>query len=169
MLNADDYWLTTSIAFLRDIGIAVQLEPLSDAEFLPGVRIVGAGLWVDPSCMMAASDVLHEAGHIAVTPRAQREQLLGTVGPDFHFEWGGEVEAIAWSFAAATHLGMPLDELFHPLGYRGNASGLAFNFSLGVYPGAHGLCRTGLSLTPAQALEQGARPYPAMQRWLRED
>lgn len=168
MLDANDYWLTTSINFLREIGIPVRFETLSDAEFLPGVRIVGAGLWVDPASMMAASDVLHEAGHIAVTPSAQRELLAGMLAPELHFQWGGEVEAIAWSFAAAVHLGMPLNELFHPLGYRGNASGLALNFSLGVYPGAHGLNCAGMALSPQQAAAQGGRAYPALLRWLRD-
>lgn len=168
MLKDDDFWLNKSIAFLREIGISVERTTLSDAEFLPGIRIFGAGMLIDPSCMMAASDVLHEAGHIAVTPSAQRVQLVGTLGPEVHFEWGGEVEAIAWSYAAATHIGMPMNELFHPLGYRGFASGLAFGFSFGVFPGAHGLNCAGMTLTPQQAAAQGAQPYPVLTRWLRE-
>ena len=80
-----------------------------------------------------------------MTPSAYRKQLDGALSPDQSFACGGEVEAIAWSFAAATAIGMPLSELFHPAGYRGQAPGLAMNFALGVYPGVHGLIGAGLA------------------------
>lgn len=167
MLSDDDYWLNCSIHFLREIGISVQHAALGESEFLPGVRIQGQALLIEPARMLAASDVLHEAGHIAVTPPSQRALLIGALGPEVHFEWGGEVEAIAWSFAAAVHIGMPMEVLFHPLGYRGLAPNLALSYSLGVYPGAHGLNQAGMSLTPQQAAAQGAHPYPALLHWLR--
>jgi hypothetical protein len=101
--------------------------------------------------------LLHEAGHIAVTPAALRHTLSGVVLPEQQIEYGGEVEAIAWSFAAATQIDMPLDVLFHQDGYRGKAS------SLGVYPGVHGLKCAGFFDADAGP----STPYPRMARWLR--
>ena len=115
--------------------------------------------------LSAPSDLLHEAGHIAVTPPAYRKQLDGALSPDQAFAGGGEIEAIAWSFAAATAIGMPLSELFHPAGYRGQAPGLAMNFALGVYPGVHGLIGAGLAANLPIGKPDS---YPKLLRWLRE-
>ena len=94
-----------------------------------------------------------------------RKQLDGALSPDQSFACGGEVEAIAWSFAAATAIGMPLSELFHPAGYRGQASGLAMNFALGVYPGVPGLIGAGLAANVPIGKPDS---YPKLLRWLRE-
>jgi hypothetical protein len=163
--SPDADWLAQILAFLSSIEIVTQPCEVPPECFLPGVCIARGHLQYDASKLVAPSDLLHEAGHIAVTPSIYRSQLDGTLSPELACEYGGEIEAIAWSFAAATAIGLPLAELFHPLGYRGQAPGLAFNFSLGVYPGAHGLIRAGLA-TDARIGTPGA--YPALQRWLRE-
>jgi hypothetical protein len=41
-------------------------------------------------------------------------------------------------------------------------------FSLGVYPGLHGLMQAGMAHGVAEAKQLGAEPYPRMRRWLRE-
>ncbi len=76
------------------------------------------------------------------------------------------MEAIAWSWAALVHLGLPGEVLFHPAGYKGQAQSLLMAYRLGVYLGASGLARRGLCLLPAQAEGAGVKPYPHMQRWL---
>ena len=137
----------------------------SNGFFLPGVLIEHGELRYQASKLMAPSDLLHEAGHIAVTPYTYRHQLDGALTPEQAFACGGEVEAIAWSFAAAAAIGMPLSELFHPAGYRGQASGLAMNFALGVYPGVHGLIGAGLAANVPIGKPDS---YPKLLRWLRE-
>ena len=158
-------WLRTVVNFLNEIGIDTQATNLPDDSFLPGVEISGGALKFDLSQLLAVSDLLHEAGHLAVAPMEQRAQMGGQLSPEQQLLHGGEVEAIAWSFAAAQHLGMPLEELFHPKGYRGNAAGLALNFSLGVYPGVHGLTCAGLAL-PVPLGSKHA--YPKLIKWLRD-
>ncbi len=137
---------------------------LSTAAFLPGVVIAQGELIYALETLVAPSDLLHEAGHIAVTPSAYRDQLDGTLQPEQAFAFGGEIEAIAWSFAAATAIAMPLSKFFHPLGYRGHAPTLAMNFALGVYPGVQGLIGAGLA---ANVRFDAPGAYPALQRWLR--
>lgn len=158
-------WLAEIINFLQSIGIVTHACQIESESFLPGVLIAHGELRYQASKLVAPSDLLHEAGHIAVTPSTYRHQLDGALTPEQAFACGGEVEAIAWSFAAATAIGMPLSELFHPAGYRGQAPGLAMNFALGVYPGVHGLIGAGLA---AKIPIGKPDAYPKLLRWLRE-
>lgn len=155
-------------AFLDSIGIDVREAAVPVDSFLPGVFLREGRIEFDPKRLIWPGDLLHEAGHLAVTPAADRKEITGTLTPEQHFPHGGEVEAIAWSFAALTALALPIDVLFHVGGYRGQSSGLSFSFSLGVYPGAFGLEQAGLTATPAKAAALGVPPYPGMIRWLRE-
>ena len=158
-------WLVEIVSFLNSIGVTTRACAVASESFLPGVVIQRGELRYQADKLLAPSDLLHEAGHIAVTPPAYRTQLDGALSPDQSFACGGEVEAIAWSFAAATAIGMPLSELFHPAGYRGQAPGLAMNFALGVYPGVHGLIGAGLA---AKIPIGEPDSYPKLLRWLRE-
>ena len=68
--------------------------------------------------------------------------------------------AIAWSYAACLHLGLPLDVLFHEAGYKGDASWLAQTYSAGSYIGLPMLVWKGM------ATDKGPDAYPVMRRWL---
>lgn len=155
------------LGFLADIGIRARPGTLPPDTFLPAVRIDHGALVFDPQRLRWPGDLLHEAGHIAVTPPALRDGLndaLDGAGSPPH---GGEVEAIAWSWAAAMHLGLAPEELFHPEGYKGQSAGLLLSFSLGVCPGAYGLAQAGMTAVGAAAAAAGITPYPAMRCWLR--
>lgn len=156
------------VAFLRGIGIAADETVLDEPCFLPGVRIRRGAIVFDRARLLAAGDLLHEAGHVALTPSTHRHELDGDVRPDQHHPHGGEAEAIAWSFAAARRIALPLDELFHAAGYAGRAQALAFSYSMGVYPGAAGLAELGLTAFGESARQAGVAPYPHMLRWLRD-
>jgi hypothetical protein len=155
------------VAFLRGIGIVVREAGLDDPSFLPGVAIVAGELVFDRARLTWPGDLLHEAGHIAVTPAAQRALLPGLLdGPPVAF--GGEVEATAWAYAATLAIGLPPEVLFHAGGYHGRSAELAMTYSHGVYPGGHGLAQAGLARIGEQARRLGVAPYPHMVRWLRE-
>jgi len=78
------------------------------------------GRWlVDERRLLHPGDILHEAGHIAVTDPAERNQPKLTPTP------GDEMATLAWSYAAACWLGIAPEILFHPAGYKGGASALA--------------------------------------------
>lgn len=163
-----DSTLDTIVGFLRGIGIDVQACRIDGNTFLPAIRISGGGLQYDPLRLQHPGDLLHEAGHIATTATEARHQLnddLQTAAAAVPSAID-EVEAIAWSWAALVHLGLPGEVLFHPAGYKGQASSLLLGFGLGVYPGAAGLARRGMCKLPAQAAAEGLEPYPRMQRWL---
>lgn len=160
--------LDSIVGFIRSIGIPVQQGQVGDDAFLPGVRIVAGGLVFDPQRLRWPSDLLHEAGHIAVTPADLRAGLDDALESSAIAPHAGEVEAMAWSWAAALHLGLPPEQLFHPDGYKGQSAGLLMSYSLGVCPGAFGLSQAGMTALGETALAAGVQPYPHMQRWLRD-
>ena len=151
------------LAFLDRIGIAVAVEPLHEAEtFLPAMRVRGGVLVVDPERLEWPGDLLHEAGHIAVTDPALRT-TLDAVSADP----GEEMAAIAWSWAAALEIGLPAAVLFHEGGYRGGARAMIENFEAGRDVGVPMLAWFGMTAEKRRAEDEGMAPYPAMARWLR--
>ena len=156
--------LTTQIIeFLRSIGLAVVEKPIAGATVLPGIDVDRGTLVVDRTALKYPGDLLHEAGHLAVVPSREREQMHANVGDD----GGMEMAAIAWSYAAAVHLGLSPSVVFHPDGYRGEAASLLDNFVQGRYFGVPLLVWRGLTDPPTPpATSSGA--YPLMKRWLTE-
>ena len=150
------------LAFLDRIGIAVTLEPIAEETFLPALRLRGGALVVDPERLQWVGDLLHEAGHIAVTASELRPEL-----DDVSSDPGEEMAAIAWSYAAAVEIGLDPAVLFHPHGYRGGAQAMIDNFIAGRGVGIPMLAWFGMSAEPHPAAEDGMRPYPHMMRWLR--
>lgn len=157
--------VSTIVEFLSRIGIPVRAGTVPADSFLPGLRIVDGGLIYDPAALQWPGDLLHEAGHIATVPAANRACLNDALADAPASPHGGEVEATAWAFAALTHLGLPPDLLFHEGGYHGHSAGLVMTYSMGVYPGVHGLVQAGMTLA---APSDGVPAYPHMLRWLRE-
>jgi hypothetical protein len=156
------------LQFLRAIGIDVQEEALDDRCFLPGVQIRAGALVVDRARLQWPGDLLHEAGHLAVLPAALRPLQSGALHDCELVPHAGEAEAMAWAYAAACAIGLPAEELFHGGGYHGQSAGLIMTFTLGVYPGLHGLMQSGMAQGMAQAQASGTAAYPRMLRWLRE-
>lgn len=155
------------VDFLRAIGIDVQYAELGEACFLPGVEIRDGSLRVDRTRLRWPGDLLHEAGHLAVLPAELRALQSGDLHGNELVPHAGEAEAIAWAYAACQAMRLPIELLFHEGGYHGQGAALAMTFSLGVYPGLHGLMQTGMADGLAQARERGSEPFPQMKRWLR--
>jgi len=148
-------------AFLERIGIAVAVGRLDEETFLPGIRVSAGGLIVDPERLKWPTDLLHEAGHIALTDPAERASL-DRVSDDP----GEEMGAIAWSYAAAVALGIEATTLFHEE-YRGGGEALARTFASGQDVGVPMLAWHGLCAQPHRSDPAGPTPYPHMLRWLR--
>lgn len=151
------------IDFLRRIGLTVVERPMSATTFLPGLAIEHGTLVVDRDALLYPGDVLHEAGHLAVIPAAERPLLHENLGAD----GGPEVGAIAWSYAAAMHLGLAPSLLFHEAGYKGGAANLIENFAAGRFIGLPMLVWRGLTDAPNDGTVT-ATTYPRMKRWLAE-
>jgi len=152
----------TILAFLERIGIPVVIEPIVGDTFLPAMTVRGGALVIDPARLTWPGDLLHEAGHIAVTDPALRPTLNAV--SDSPAE---EMSAIAWSWAAAVEIGLDPTVLFHAEGYRGDGASLAENFAAGRYFGHPMLDYFGMTVSPLRAAERGETPYPHMLRWLR--
>lgn len=60
------------VAFVRDIGIAIDAVTLPDATLLPGLEIRGGVVRIDEARLLYPGDILHEAGHVAVSDPASR-------------------------------------------------------------------------------------------------
>ena len=149
------------VRFIRDIGIEVRNAALDESCLLPGLDIRGGAIIVDQPRWLHPGDILHEAGHLAVAAPEQRS------GARLSPSGGDEMAAIAWSYAAAVHLGLPTATVFHAAGYRDGAEALIKNFEAGHYFGVPLLHWYGMAIEPRQAKPGGAPAYPHMLRWLR--
>lgn len=159
--------LDAIVGFLNQIGIEVREGVVPESTFLPGLRIVRGTLEFEGARLRWPGDLLHEAGHIAVTPASIRATLNDGVELPQSILYASEIEAIAWAFAAVHHLQLDPAVLFHPDGYHGHSAGLIHSFTLGVYPGAFGLAQAGMTSLGPDAQRDGKSVYPAMSRWLR--
>jgi hypothetical protein len=153
--------------FLSDVGIALIERALPDATFLPGLQLGPGCVYVDYAKLAWPGDILHEAGHLAVTPSEQRV-LVGTAQQPAN--WPPDAEELAtllWSYAAACHIGIALERVFHPHGYKGDSAWLIERFEAGDFIGLPFLEWIGLSFGPKRAQEAGVPAFPHMRSWLR--
>lgn len=161
--------LTERIAkFLNEIGIEVLSAKLSGETFLPGISVKNGKLIVDEEKLLYPGDLLHEAGHIAVTPARFRDEINDEISlPELH-PGVLETEAIMWSYAACVQLDLDPQIVFHPNGYLGNSEALLFNFTLGVFPGVNQLEDAGMTLSRKAAADSGTESFPKMVKWLKD-
>jgi len=156
------------LSFLNEIGIDVIEKQLDETTFLPGLSLGSNCIYVDFEKLLYPGDILHEAGHLAVTTTPERK-LVGTEA--MSCEWptqGEEIGAILWSYAALNHLELPLEFVFHPHGYKDNSDWFISNFSSGNYIGLPLLEWMGLTLSENRAVKEGKKAFPIMQKWLRD-
>lgn len=152
------------ICFLEEIGIPVIETELPDDCFLPGLAIEKNTILMDPAKMKYPGDLLHEAGHIAVTEEALRP-LIGTESMDP--EWptpGDEIASILWSYAALTHIGISPEVVFHAHGYKEQSEWFIEQFGNQNYIGLPLLEWMGFCI---QTEKEGIKPFPHMIKWLR--
>lgn len=144
--------------FLEAIGIPLVETSLSAPTFLPGVLIQAGTLLVDPTKLRYAGDILHEAGHIAVTLPAERSQLQDNITVNRPDKAGDEIAVLLWTNAACQYLNLPPEVVFHEGGYRGQSTWLIDTFSRQEY--------VGLPLLVWMGMAQ-ADTFPIMTHWLR--
>jgi hypothetical protein len=150
--------------FIRSIGIEVRIGTMFRDTLVPGIDIVEGALLIEPERLCQPADLLHEAGHIALTAPALRKSLGGTIGSSP----AEEISAIAWTWGASRFLEIEPSLVFHEEVISGNGPTLLENFSAGRYVGVPLLQLWGLTLEPKPAAARGLPPYPHMLRWMRE-
>lgn len=161
--------LTNKIAdFLTEIGIEIVAFQVKDKTFLPGILVQNGKLLVDEAKLKYPGDLLHEAGHLAMTPSALRIEMSDEVNlPDANMD-AIESQAIAWSYAACLYLGLDPRVVFHKDGYKGHSESLLLNFNLGIYIGVNGLEEAGMTASDKLAHDTKVKPYPHMMKWLKD-
>ena len=151
------------LPFLARIGIVVTERPLPAATLLPGILIEAGTLVIDREKLKYPGDLLHEAGHIAVVVPSQRASLSANLqtGP------AEEMAAIAWSYAAALHIGLDPALVLHDDGYKGGGSQILENFQAGRYFAVPFLAWCGM--TRERAGKPDEPVFPQMRTWLRPE
>ena len=150
------------VKFLNAIGIDVREGALHHSTFLPGVEVVAGTLVYDESELTYPGDLLHEAGHLALMSPMLRHGAAGELKhPD---PQSAEAAVIAWSYAAALHMGLDPGVVLHSGGYQGRSSALLQMYGLGVYPGVGALIEYGMT---GSGDSEPKERFPAMLKWLR--
>ena len=147
--------------FLDRIGIEFTTGEIGESV-LGSMTVRGGQIIVDPDIPAWPGDLLHDAGHLAMTDPALREDLH-MVSDDPAEKMG----AIAWSVAAATAIGIPLGTVFHEAGYKGAAQNWIDSFRTDPSIGVPYLAWIDVTAEPRRAAERGIPAFPVMQRWLR--
>lgn len=152
------------VGFFEAIGLSCRRGTIMDATFLPGILVRDGGLVYDADTLRYPGDLLHEAGHLAVMSPERRMRACPNVGK-YAAE---EMMAIAWSYAAAAHLGLEPSVVFHEGGYRGGSTALIAAFATETPLGVPMLQWLGMTMDAKTAAAAGCAPYPAMIRWLND-
>ncbi|GAA0352298.1 hypothetical protein GCM10009092_15860 [Bowmanella denitrificans] len=149
------------VDFLKNVGINIRYTSIESKTFLPGILIEQGQLLIDREKLKYPGDLLHEAGHIAVTASENRLKLTGDIHQCGHGP-AEEMSAIAWSWAASREIGIHPEVLFHTDGYKGASPNYIEAFLQAHGFGYPMLIYWGLTNPPGKS-----DGYPKMTRWLR--
>lgn len=169
-----------AIRFLAQAGLDLRH---GDARggFVHGIRIDAGAIIYDDTAR--PSNLLHEAGHIAICPGRFRHLLSGDLDSSFEqilsaARLGDEEpdsplyraliqmsdpEATAWAFAAGVAAGLPRESVIEDTDYAGEGSSIRLALAAGRYLGINGLQHAGMTSL------RGTVRYPSMHRWLQID
>ena len=148
--------------FFDKISIRYNFTEIKTETFLPGIQIKNGVLQIDLQKLKYPGDLVHEAGHIAVTKSEERNVLNDNVIENNAEKAGDEMAVLLWSFAAAKQIGLATEIVFHEDGYKGEAEWLAQQFESGNYIGLPLLQWMGLTTV------EGPHAFPKMKMWLRD-
>lgn len=167
--------LMRAFTFCREIGLEVEWRP-GASGFLKGVEISGGKLLVSPDA--EPSNLLHEAGHLAVLPALARRAVCGNVddGLAAFFDAGmsepvdspfsralmqsSDTEATAWAWAAGQALGLEARNIIRNEDYDGEGESVRAMLAARCYLGINGLFHAGMCKL------RGEGAYPEMVHWL---
>jgi hypothetical protein len=176
--------VTTILNFLREIGLRFQESPGANG-FTPGIDIKDGVMLIDTTVAIA-SNILHEAGHLAIVPEEFRVYFQSNVAGgqcaalDEAARIGAEpdspmlravmqtsdTEATAWAWAAGKHLGIPEEIIILDEEYSRGGEAIRLMLKVGMYMGIHGLSHAGFCAINKRSSDfRGIALYPALERW----
>jgi hypothetical protein len=155
------------IAFLHDIGIQTIFRAIDTNSFLPGLSIEKGIIIIDRQLLQHPGDLLHEAGHIAIVPAADRARLTENAIIKRRDREAEEIMAIAWSYAACVHLDIDPNFVFHEEGYKDGSAYIIDSCNDSSYLGLPMLQGIGMTADEKNAQRLHIPAYPYMIRWLR--
>ena len=155
--------LKTIVDFISDKGIVVEEAGIEGESFFPGIRISGGRLLIDRRKIIHPGDLLHEAGHIAVVPAAERSSLHDNITHERPGSKGEEMIVMLWTWAACKELNLAPTVVFHGEGYKGESQWIINEYEKENYIGLPLAVWMGLT---KYASEPGG--FPAMVKWLRD-
>lgn len=172
------------IGFLNSIGL--QTAALEGAGgFVPGILIKKGIINFDIE-VASIADLLHEAGHIAITPpeyrhlmskalfKGMRLMVESIEGDSVEIDSPlfkaimqcTDTEATAWAYAAGMQLQIPPNKIIDSQAYDGTGAYVLQALQLGCYPGINGLHHSGMSIKGSIFAKMlNKEPYPEMLRW----
>lgn len=157
--------MTTKILnFLDFIGIEYAFVELTQDTILPGLTLKNGALLIDKEKLLYVGDILHEAGHLACMPPDIRATMTDTLENN-DLNNGGEMMAMAWSFAACKYLNFAADIVFHEAGYKGEAKKLIEMYEHGNGLGVPLLQWADMCYDESNALKYNKQPFPHMLKW----
>ncbi|MGZ4116411.1 MAG: hypothetical protein ACXVPY_02970 [Bacteroidia bacterium] len=151
------------VSFLSDIGIEVEEDQIENETFLPGLEIRNGVLIFDRKKLIYSGDLLHEAGHIAVSEASLRKSLNGNVIAEKPERRGEELAAMLWSYAVCKKLNISPEIVFHKDGYKGDSEWILNNYKDKTFIGLPLLVWMGMTYD-----KSNPDGFPVMRKWLRD-
>lgn len=175
--------LLRATEFLSTIGI--QWAWTDHAKgFLDDVEIRDGGLLIKRDALV--SNVLHEAGHLALVPGEYRHLATGGLSvalktmdastdfsdPDSAAARASiqcsDPEVTAWAYAAGVHLGLDPTIIIKDGQYDNEGALIRLSLGMNAYAGINGLSHAGLCAVKAGAYAEarGLPAYPKLKFWV---
>lgn len=177
-------YIQKTIDFLiNEVGIPVSIED-GVKGFAGPVIIRNGELVISPECHPSA--LLHEAGHLAITPADFRHLMDGNLYQSFKeidrivtdldldpehiivraFMQMSDPEATAWAWAAGKHLGIPEEDIILDSEYDNSGKLIRMQLSMNGYLGINGIASAGFCKTSKRlANYSGEKCFPELNRW----
>jgi hypothetical protein len=166
--NTDQAAFEKCIVFLNGIGIVTRFIEGDPKGLLPGLSIEDGTILINSSRLVNPGDILHEAGHLAVIPSADRRILNNAEIPGREHREAEEMMAITWSYAACIYLEIDPTFVFHENGYKGGESYIMEQCDTRQYFGLPMLRAVGLTIDEKTATRLNIPLFPHMIKWLRD-
>lgn len=167
------------IDFLNKIGIKCHIVDSVDGGFLKTILIKNGELYLTRKCKI--SDILHEAGHLAVLPPKYRMQASGniidvlkkmysevdTLLPENEkYMYCEDCEATAWAFACGVYLKIPYNKIIEKRQYQNDGANILFGLKHNSYFGINKLARAGWCSARKMNETENRPLYPKLNKWL---